>query len=207
MSQPSSLFSRINCVVFDFGFTLCPDFYFNVAPPEYPHWQQIFQQRIFANKDLVDCWMVNEVTTADIAAVIAQEVDLDLAEIIEYMQEGCKNLSFNPALMQFALAQRSFGRKTALVTANMDIFTQIVVPAHGLDTIFDMIINSADYGEINKEHLWPLAFRQLGKGIGYANSVLIEDSRPAAERFRQLGGLAYRYTGDDAFLGWLTRVG
>jgi hypothetical protein len=32
---------RIKCVIFDFGFTLSPDFYFKIAPPGIPQWHEI----------------------------------------------------------------------------------------------------------------------------------------------------------------------
>ncbi len=122
------------------------------------------------------------------------------------MEEGCRHLDFNPAVWNFALAQKPAGRKTALVTGNMDVFTKVVVPAHGLDQLFDVILNTADFGEIRKEVLWPMAFERLGGGIGYANSLLIEDGESEPAKFRALGGLAYQYRNDGLFLDWLKTV-
>lgn len=48
----SSFLDEISCVVFDFGFTLCADHYFNYAPPYYPDWQQLCQEIIFKNTAL-----------------------------------------------------------------------------------------------------------------------------------------------------------
>ncbi len=118
------------------------------------------------------------------------------------MEEGCKELAFNPSVWLFALKQKLAGRKIALVTDNMDLFTKVIVPAHKLDRIFDVIINSSDFHEIGKEFLWPLAFERLGNGIGYANSLLVEDGETEPEKFRQLGGVAYQYKGEKAFSKW-----
>ena len=96
--------------------------------------------------------------------------------------------------------------KDRLVTGNMEVFTQIVVPSHHLDQMFNAIVNSSDYGEGRKEILWPIAFSQLGPGYTYANSLLIEDSIGNVERFRALGGVAHHYTNDQELLRWLSSM-
>jgi hypothetical protein len=82
----------------------------------------------------------------------------------------------------------------------------VVVPAHKLDRIFDVIVNSADYHNIRKEALWPIAFEKLGGGIGYPDSLLIEDGETEPEKFRQLGGYAQQYTNDKAFNKWINSM-
>lgn len=51
-----------------------------------------------------------------------------------------------------------------------------------------------------------VAFERLGGGIGYANSLLIEDGESEPASFRTCGGTAYQYQGDELFLGWLKAV-
>ena len=123
------------------------------------------------------------------------------------MEAGCKNLSMNQAVLDLALAQRPQGRKTTLVTANMDVFSSVIVPSHGLDRLFDVILNTFDYRELDKEVLWPIAFERLGVEFGYDNSLLIEDSSDNVARFRAHGGQAYRFQDDERFVEWLTSVG
>jgi hypothetical protein len=198
---------QIRCVVFDFGFTLCPDYYFNLTPPNCPDWHEIIQRQIFGDPVLIDRWLEGSLNTVDIAQILARYIDLDPAEIVRYMELGCQNLRMNPAVWNFACEQNANGRKTALVTANMDVFTRVVVPYHHLDTVFDVILNTADFGELRKDHLWPIAFERLGEGIGYGNSFLIEDGNEAPRRFRELGGRAYQYSTDEEFLRWKEAVG
>jgi hypothetical protein len=85
----------------------------------------------------------------------------------------------------------------------MDVFSEVVVPAHGLDRVFDVILNTADYRELRKEVLWDGAFALLGDGLGYSNSLLIEDGPAEPARFRARGGHAYQYTDDTHFGAWL----
>ena len=197
---------KIKCVVFDFGFTLSPDYYFNVTPPDCWQWHPVIQKVIFGEAGIMIPWMKGELSSLDIAGILARHLPLDPATIAATMEKGCERLHFNPAVRVFAAAQKAAGRKTALVTDNMDVFTRVVVPALGLEQLFDVILNSSDFHEIRKEFLWPIAFERLGDGIGYANSLLIEDGENEPALFRSLGGYAHQYSNDAAFLEWLDFV-
>jgi hypothetical protein len=150
--------------------------------------------------------MKGDLTIEDIARVVSRYIPMDTPSIVSTMEEGCRQLQFNQAVWDFAVAQKKIGRKIVLVTGNMDVFTKVVVPAHGLDQLFNVILNSADFHETRKERLWPVAFEQLGDGIGYANSLLIEDGETEPAKFRALGGLAHQYQNDELFLDWLEAV-
>ncbi len=199
-------FRNIKCVVFDFGFTLSSDLYFNISPPGYPQWQEIIQQRIFSRGDLVNEWMKGGVAVADIAKILSAEIDLSVSEITKCLRMGCENLRFNEAVLEFALTVKERGIRTAIVTVNMDVFTEVVVPSHNLDTKFDVIVNSYDYQELDKEILWPKAFEKLGNGIEYGNSLLLDDKHHYVVKFRDRGGYAYEYQNDEAFIDWLDGV-
>ena len=197
---------QIKCVIFDFGFTLSPDYYFNVCPVGCPQWHEVIQKVIFGEAAIMIPWMKGELTSLDIARILARYIPLDIPTIAATMEKGCERLSFNQAIWDFAVAQKGASRKTALVTDNMDVFTKIVVPSHGLDTLFNVILNSADLHEIRKEFLWPVVFERLGNGIGYENSLLIEDGENEPALFRALGGTAHQYSSDAVFLEWLDSV-
>lgn len=197
---------QIQCVVFDFGFTLSPDYYFNVAPPGCPHWHAVIQKVIFADPAITNPWMRGDLTTLDIAGIISRHFSMDIPTIAATLEKGCERLRFNPAVWDFAVALKAAGRKTALVTDNMDVFSKVVVPSHGLDRLFNVIINSSDFHEIDKKYLWPIAFERLGGALGYANSLLIEDGEHEPALFKSLGGHAHQYTNDAAFLAWLDSV-
>jgi phosphoserine phosphatase len=198
--------TTIRCVVFDFGFTLSSDLYFTLAPAGYPHWRDTIQQHIFDQRPIVNAWMTGDLHLVDIARIVAQHIDLPLAMIVETMELGCTTMTFNPAVWEFACAQRAQGRKTALVTANMDVFTKVVVPAHQLDTVFDIILNTADYRELRKELLWDRGFQMLGDNLHYATSLLIEDGPIEPALFRARGGFAYQYEDDKRFRQWLQEL-
>jgi FMN phosphatase YigB (HAD superfamily) len=195
---------QIKCIVFDFGFTLSPDHYFKISPPGCPQWHEVIQKYIFGEPSITVPWMKGELTSLDIANLLSQHFPLDISIIAATMKKGCQHLSFNPAVWDFAVAQKASGRKTALVTDNMDVFTKVVVPAHGLDQLFDVILNSSDFHETRKDVLWPIAFERLGAGIRYATSLLIEDGETEPAMFRAFGGYACQYVNDEKFLDWLS---
>jgi FMN phosphatase YigB (HAD superfamily) len=197
----------ITCIIFDFGFTLSSDLYFKVAPPEYPNWQELIQQNIFSNNDLVDTWMAGRITLHNIAEELASLVEMDVKKIVDFLELGCQNLSFNEAVLNFAIRQREAGKKTAIVTGNMDVFTKVVVPFHGLRDKFDLIINSFDHQEIDKTVLWQKVFEFFGDGTGYCQSLLVEDGTNNVRKFRAHGGHAYQYENDMLFLKWLEATG
>ncbi len=197
---------QIKCVIFDFGFTLSPDYYFNISPPGCPWWQAVIQRVIFREPTIVNAWMRGELTSLDIAGILSSHFPLDIPTIAATMDEGCRHLHFNQAVWDFAVAQKAALQRTALVTDNMDVFSKVVIPSHGLEALFDVILNSADFHETRKELLWPIAFERLGGGIGYADSLLIEDGESEPAMFRALGGHAHQYTNDKAFLEWLDSV-
>jgi phosphoserine phosphatase len=197
----------IRCVVFDFGRTLSSDHFFTIAPEGYPQWHVVIQEQIFRQDAVVIPWMLGDLGLNDIAEIVSRQIDLPLPIILDTMERGCTRMSFNPVVWNFACAQRAQGRKTALVTANMDVFTRIVVPLLHLDAVFDVIFNTADYHELRKEVLWDRAFEVLGEGIDYPNSLLIEDGPKEPALFRERGGVAYQYETDDLFRQWLEKIG
>lgn len=93
--------------------------------------------------------------------------------------------------------------KTALVTVNGDVFSDVIIQDQGLAGIFDVIVNSADHGCSDKLRLWPIAFAALGADISYADALLIEDGERNPARFRLQGGLAHQYCGDETLRTWL----
>ena len=199
--------NTIRAVIFDFGGTLSSDFYFNVNPPGRPDWFQTIQKRLFADQPLVDRWMRQEAGLEDIAAALAPEMRMSVAETLHWAIQGCQQVRMNPVVWQFAEQMKNSGRSIAIVTGNMDVFNRFIRPNQNLDDLFSVIVNSCDYGELDKTILWPLAFRQLGPEVGYHNSLLIEDSPNNVARFIAHGGYAHRYTDDEALKKWLQAAG
>jgi FMN phosphatase YigB (HAD superfamily) len=193
----------VRCIVFDFGRTLSSGPYFGPLG-----WEGIARVSALVFGDnsprWADPWMRGELSSRDVARYLAEHTPYAVEELLDALRRGCSDMAFNPAVWDLAVQQRGLGRKLALVTANMDVFTEVVVPAHRLDETFDAIVNSADYGTLDKVELWQRAFDIIGEGCSFEDSLLIEDSLANVDLFRALGGRAYRYTDDASLLAWLS---
>lgn len=204
VSAPPALHG-IRCVVFDFANTLSPTPYFW---PLGEAFCAVVTEAIFTGENVgrwATPWCLGTRSSEEIADYLAGLTGLSAGEILTGLDEGCARLELNPAIWQFAQAQRAQGRRTVLCTVNMDVFTRVVVPAHGLDRVFDAIVNSADHGTEDKNALCEIAFARL-EGCDFGNSLLIDDAPMNLAPFRARGGMTYRYTTDEAFAAWERRL-
>lgn len=194
----------IRCVVFDFANTLSFTPYFWPLGSEF---LAVVNEAIFTgeNKALwAGPWCRGELSAEDIAEHLSGLTRIPTRRILEGLNKGCSKLQLNPAIWRFAQAQRAQGRHSVLATINMDVFTHIVVPAHGIDRVFDEVVNSADYGTEDKITLCEIAFGRL-ENCTFQNSLVIDDSAGVIDAFRKRGSFAYQYTCDEAFAKWAAR--
>ncbi|MFC1819471.1 hypothetical protein ACFLZG_00090 [Thermodesulfobacteriota bacterium] len=195
-------FDNINCVIFDFAFTLCSELYFKEIGIESESKITEFIFRGDNIKKWSDPWMSGELTSKDICKYLSDNLPFSSDDIYSALCRGCSHLDMNQEVYNFAKALAISEKKTALVTINADIFSQIVVPQNGFDSIFDIIVNSADEHEIDKGKLLQYSLDLFGSDITFGTSLLIDDS-PIVDWFRAQGGYAYRYTDDDSFGEWM----
>jgi FMN phosphatase YigB (HAD superfamily) len=193
----------IRALIIDCGFTLSSEYYFRELGPQYT--DRIAQFVFSRDSEIGRRWMGGLISSHEVSERLSDCLGLSADGIQSALARGCSRMSFNRSVWNFARTQRADGRKLALVTGNADIFREVIVPSHGLDREFDSIVSSSDFGvELpSKQPLWDAAFDALGPEFGYANSLLIEDTRREVELFRDLGGAAYQYRNDQEFDDWL----
>ena len=198
--------TQIDCIIFDFDGTLCYGRYFE---PLGQVSLDAIGTLIFGDRSLrwAYPWMKGDLTSQDIASYLSEYLSHSREDILSALRQGCSNMRFNPVLHGFALEQREAGRKTALVTANMDVFSEVVVPSHELNSSFDLVLNTSDHRTLDKSILWRKALRAFGPAFSFSTSVLIDDSPRMTSLFRSLGGYAYQYEGDHAFQAWIEDTG
>ncbi|MBU1049223.1 hypothetical protein KKG90_04280 [Candidatus Bipolaricaulota bacterium] len=198
--------AQIRSVFFDFAGTLAPGRYFE--PLGQPSLDAV-GELVFGDNSVqwADPWMRGELASEDIVSYLSDHLPEARDVIQSALQRGCLDMSLNPAVYEFALQQRIAGRKTALVTMNMDVFSDIVVPAHGLGDLFDLVLNTADYRTLDKSTLWCKALDEFGSEYSFAKSLLVDDSPEMIALFRSLGGQAVQYVSDEAFQAWLGATG
>jgi FMN phosphatase YigB (HAD superfamily) len=192
--------TTIDAVIFDYGFTISSEYYFNVPHPRIPRWRELIQESVFADQRVIYEWMKGRISLGDVAGILQKMTGEDSESILAYLRDGCRNLKENKAVIEFAKQLRENSISIGLVTANFDVFNEVIVPEHRYNELFDVIINSCDYGEINKRVLWPIAFDKLGKHIEYGNSLLVEDGKKEPQLFIDAGGHAIEYVDDMTFM-------
>ncbi len=198
--------TRINSFIFDFDGTLCSGRYFASLGEDA---LDAIDKLVFGDNSgqWADPWMRGDLTSQDIASYLSKHLPESRDGILSALREGCSCMTLNPAVYDFALQQREGCRKTALVTANMDIFTEVIVPAHNLETVFDVVLSTSNHRTLDKSILWRKALSAFGTGFSFASTVLIEDSPRMISLFESLGGYVHKYQGDQAFRAWLDETG
>ena len=201
MTQKPLIPNAIRCVVFDFYKTLCSEHYF--LPLGLPFVDSVAELVFGDNSEKwADPWMRGDLSSADIAEYLSRHSTYTKVEILDGLRQGCANMHFNPEVWRFAQSQKRSGRRTVLATLNMDVFTEVIVPSHTLESMFDVIVNTADIGTLEKDLLWQQAFDALPDGVSFSNSLLIDDSATMVSLFSELGGTAYQYGHDDELRKW-----
>ena len=127
-----------------------------------------------------------------------------LDKLTEVVLAGVRQMTINPAMIQFALSLTQNGIKTALVTGNMDIFSEITVPEKKLAEVFPVIVNSFDYKMSKGGRLFDIALDKLELS-SYQGVWLIDDSPGMCTLFTEKGGHAYQYSGQEEFERWLAQ--
>ncbi len=198
---------ELQSVIFDFAFTLCSQKYFHRLGRQ---WEQKVDDLLFGpeSHDLwAGPWMQGRRSSSEVCEYLSAHLPFTAKQLAEALESSCRALEFNPAVEALARHLQANDVPTALVTVNMDCFTELVCPHHRLAELFGVVINSADYDSLDKRDLWPLAFEALGGPTAYVGSWLIDDSVRNVEAFRQLGGRAILYVDDPHFRQQLARNG
>ena len=109
-------------------------------------------------------WMKNELTMQDINKYISENTDINYEILVDYFEQSIKEMKIDLRLINLAKIFKKQGKKIAIVTNNMDVFSQITVPHNGFDILFDVVINSADYALLKQEQdgkLFDIALKQI----------------------------------------------
>lgn len=192
----------ITTVLFDFNGVLSSDrFYVGSFLDARPEALERIQRHFFeADKGLINEWMRGKVGYREVHQRIAAHVGTDTSELDRALVESVRVMRLEPGLMDLAARLRNRGVKTAIVTDNMDVFSLVTVPHHGLDKLFDLIVNSADEGLLKQDdggRLFDLALQRLDADV--RQTLFIDDSTKTVDLFESKGGQGHRYTTFEAF--------
>lgn len=205
--------TKYESIIFDFNGVLSHDHFY--SNPQYRQLEQkhpgvyeFIQTHIFQTEDMVNTWMRNQMTATDVNRYIADNTTIDLDTLSQILLESVACMTIEQRLIEIILRLKQSGILVALVTDNMDVFSQITINNHHLDDIFPVIVNSSDYGILksdNQGQLFDIAHDQLNSKERYNRSLLIDDSARARTVYEAKGGKTYPYTSYENFARWATK--
>jgi FMN phosphatase YigB (HAD superfamily) len=180
-------------LLWDFGDTLVDERWMRHAPAGVPGWEEAWSATM---ADLADAWNVGATSSAAVYAALAERTGMALTDVEAHAQACCRQITVHEEAWRVARERR---RPQAVVTVNPDLFTDLVVPACGLATVFDLVVASHQEGTDDKVVLCERALERLGFR-GDRLEVLLIDNRPdLVEAWRDAGGSGYWFQGDDRF--------
>ncbi len=196
---------KISAVFFDYDGVLSTGRFYSIANNPHPQVREFVDEVIFKGEHkYADRWMRGELTHKDINKIVAEGTGIPFETIEELLCESVRQFPINDELIEFARELHAKGIDIALVTDNMDIFTEVTVPFGGFDKIFPVIVNSSDHKAMkeDQEHsLFDVAREQLGLP-SFENVLLIDNSANACAKFESMGGQVHRFVGMDEFRIW-----
>ncbi len=182
-------------ILFDFDGVLCKErFYKKTLLPKHTDLYNWIQINIFGDKEMVQRWMKGEINSYKVNSLINRNTKFDYELLKKLYEESVRNMRLEKEVLGIAKSLKESGCKVGIVTDNMDTFTTITVPNHNLKTVFDVIVNSADYGILKKEEngkLFDIALASLESTI--EESLLIDDSEEIVELYKKKGGSGFVY--------------
>lgn len=182
-------------VLFDFDGVLCNErFYEKALLPNHVDVYDWIERNIFGNRGLIQKWMRNQINSIGINGLIAENTYIGYDTLNELYMESIRRMELEEEVKNLAESLKLSGKKIGIVTDNMDVFTQITIPNHKLNVLFDIIINSADYGILKQDNggkLFDIALSVFREEI--ENSLLIDDSEETVELYRSKGGNGFLF--------------
>ncbi len=182
-------------ILFDFDGVLCRDrFYVHTLFLQHKEIVDWIQINIFGNIQLVERWMRGEVTSEEINSIVAEANGIDCTFLHEIFLTSVQLMQLDESIKKLVQELKVGGKKIGLVTNNMDVFSDITVKNHALNELFDVIINSSDYGMLKKDNngeLFDIALEKLCVDI--TDSLVVDDSPSVINLYRNKGGAAFLY--------------
>jgi FMN phosphatase YigB (HAD superfamily) len=178
----------------DFGNTLVDETWMRRNSDRFPTWTVDY---VAVVDEMHVAWETGRITSRDIAEAVAPRLGTTARAVHDNMLELCRSLTFFPVINSALARRRARGGRQALVTVNVDLFAA-VAELYSLHDLFDVIVNSADHGTVDKVSLCHRALALLG-GCDPADTVLIDNIEPNVTAWTAAGGHAYLYRDDPTF--------
>jgi FMN phosphatase YigB (HAD superfamily) len=180
-------------LLWDFGDTLVDERWMRRAPDGCSGWEAAW---VATMAELADGWNVGEVAAARVYEALATRTGLSADAVARHARACCEQITVHEEAWRVATERR---QPQAIVTVNPDLFTDVVVPACALTSVFDVIVASHAEGTDDKVALCEIALDRLGYLGPRSDALLIDNRADLVEAWREAGGAGYWYRDDDEF--------
>ena len=181
---------HVQCLLWDFGNTLCDELSLWRVSPE---WMEVY--RSFDDEDGIgSTWSSGELDIHEVVAKLAQRMTLNEAEIHAHLSRT-DLFEFVPFTYAFFKARHL---PQAIVTVNPSSFRDMAKNL-GFDEVTDTIVVSGEEKTIDKGMLCQIAIERMPIACTNEQALLIDDKQSNLDAWMRRGGTGYLYTTDAAF--------
>ncbi len=182
--------TRIQCLLWDFGDTLCNERFIWDSGPA---WMEVY--RTF-DDGLGNEWCRGDIDVRAFAARLSERMSLSADEILAHMRARCEHIEFFPFTHAFFRARHL---PQAIVTVNPDLFSDVIVPSCGFADVTDAIVTSWEERTTDKGRLCEIAMERIGIACSPSEVMLIDNKGECLDAWARRGGAGYLFRGDDVF--------
>jgi phosphoglycolate phosphatase-like HAD superfamily hydrolase len=180
-------------LLWDFGDTLVDERWMRTPPVGCPTWEAAWLE-VMAHS--ADRWNLGAVTSTKIFDALSVRTGMAREQVEAHARRCCEQLVFNETAWRVA---KERWLPQALVTVNPDLFTDHIVPVHGLTAVFDVIVVSSAEGTDDKSELCDRALTRLGYSGPRSAALLIDNRRDLVNAWIDTGGAGYLFHSDQQF--------
>jgi hypothetical protein len=144
--------------------------------------------------ELADEWNLGTVNSAQVFEELARGTGMTVQAVEDHARRCCQQIVFHQTA--WAVARSPF-LPQALVTVNADLFEPMVVDAHGLRSVLDVVVMSFAEGTVNKSALCDIALERIGYRGPRSQALLIDNRRDLVAGRQKVGGTGYWFMSDE----------
>jgi hypothetical protein len=181
---------HVQCLLWDFGDTLCDELSLWRASPE---WMEVYHS--FDDEDGIGAaWSLGNLDTHQVVAELARRMTLTETAIHAHLSRT-DLFEFFPFTYAFFRARHL---PQAIVTVNPSMFREMAQDL-GFDEVTDAIVVSGEEKTIDKGVLCEIALQRMSIVCANAHALLIDNKQSNLDAWARLGGVGYLYTTDTSF--------
>ncbi len=180
---------RVQCLLWDFGDTLCDELSLWRSSPE---WMEVYRS---FDDGLGAAWSLGDLDTRGFVAELAKRMPLTEVEILAHLRRT-DIFEFFPFTYAFFRAHHV---PQAIVTVNPVLFSEVIVPGFAFEEVTNAIVVSGEERTIDKGELCRRALERMNLGCDPSQALLIDNKQSNLDAWAERGGIGYLYTTDSAF--------